>query len=152
MERVFGPSSWMPCLLGAALMMLAPLASATVLAGRFDDPANAALVGSDLGSPEFANDNEMANNVALYVFNVPVMGLVSVQSAGYAAGGADPYFSLFLVSDINATFVDSNYAQAFSAGGDFLYSVSRSKCALTAALAATAERLRAGSRRCAVRG
>jgi hypothetical protein len=122
MERTVMTTRWKCRLLGALLMVLAPLASATVLAGRFDDLANAALVGSDLGGPEFANDDDVANNVALYAFSVPVTGVVSVQSAGYAAGGADPYFSLFLVSDIGTTFIDSNYAQAFSTGGDFLYS------------------------------
>lgn len=35
------------------------------------------------------------------------------------AGGVDPYFSLFSGSGPAATFVDSNYGQAFSTGGDF---------------------------------
>lgn len=94
-----------------------------LLAGRFDDPGNAALVGSDLGSPSFADDQTVANNVALYAFGLAARGVVTIHSNGYVAGGTDPYFSLFMASGADASFIASNYAQAFSSGGDFLYSV-----------------------------
>jgi len=109
-------------LLGTALTAFSIAVAAEVLTGRLDDPTNSALVGSDLGNPGFADDSDVANNLAVYAFNLPMAGVVSVESTGYAAGGTDPYFSLFLVSGLGARFVDSNYAQAFSTGGDFLYS------------------------------
>lgn len=113
---------WKSMLLGAVLVTLGSLASAEIVYGRFNDPINIALVGSDLGSPGFADDGAVANNVALYGFTVPMAGRVTIQSTGFVAGGVDPYFSLFLGSGASATFVDSNYVQAFSTGGDFLYS------------------------------
>jgi hypothetical protein len=61
-----------------------------LLAGRFDDPGNAALVGSDLGSPSFADDQTVANNVALYAFGLAARGVVTIHSNGYVAGGTDP--------------------------------------------------------------
>lgn len=108
-------------LLGTLCLWVAASASATTLAGRFDDGANAALVGSDLLQPRFDSPFEIANNVALYAFSVPVAGLVGITSFGFALGGADPYMTLFAGSSGTATFLDSNYAQAFSVGGDFTY-------------------------------
>jgi hypothetical protein len=95
---------------------------ATTLSGNLGDLANSALVGSDLGAPSFADDAAIANNVALYTFNIADNGLVSLVSTGFAAGGIDPYFGLFSGSGASATFLDSNYTQAFSTGGDFSYS------------------------------
>lgn len=94
-------------------------AATVTLRGYFDDPANTALVGYDLGPPLFGDDWEIANNVALYPLSVPIAGLVTFTSYGYAAGGADPYFTLFQGNGAAATFLGSNYAQAFSTGGDF---------------------------------
>jgi hypothetical protein len=91
------------------------------LAGNLGDPGNAALVGSDLGAPDFTDDNAIANNVALYTFYVPRDGSVSVVSTGFAAGGVDPYFSLFSGTGATAAFFDSNYAQATTTGGDFTW-------------------------------
>ena len=109
-------------LAGAALFALATAAGATTtLSGNLGDPGNAALVGSDLGPPDFTDDNAVANNVALYVFTVNHAGTVSVVSTGFAAGGVDPYFSLFAGSGASATFVDSNNAQATTTGGDFTW-------------------------------
>ncbi len=113
--------SWKSGLLGAALMAFASLAPAAILAGRFSDPANTALVGSDLGSPGFADANTIANNVALYGLTLHAKGQITIQSTGFAAGGADPYFSLFRGLGGGAQFIASNYAQAFSTGGDFVY-------------------------------
>lgn len=48
--------------------------------------------------------------------------MVSIQSTGFGAGGADPYFTLFQGSGQTATVLASNYTQAFSTGGDFNYS------------------------------
>ncbi len=106
----------------AVLALAAATSSAATLAGRLDDPGNAALVGSDLGAADFTDELAVANNVALYGFTVGTGGLVSIVSTGFAAGGVDPYFSLFAGSGASATFLDSNFAQAFSTGGDFSYS------------------------------
>jgi PEP-CTERM motif len=109
-------------LVGALLALAALAASAQTFSGRFDDPLNTALVGSDLGAPSFVDEFAVANNVALYTFDVAVAGAVTITSTGFAAGGADPYFTLFRGNDSSATFVDSNFAQAFSTGGDFVFS------------------------------
>jgi len=109
-------------LLGLMLLLLASAASAQTFSGRFDDATNTALVSSDLSAPSFVDDLAVANNVALYAFNVAFAGTVTVLSTGFAGGGADPYFTLFRGADSTASFVDSNFTQAFSTGGDFAYS------------------------------
>jgi len=106
-------------LAAGALTLASTLAGATTLAGNLGDPGNAALVGSDLGAPDFTDANAIADNVALYTFNVTVAGTVSIVSTGFAGGGVDPYFTLFDGSGNTATFHDSNYAQAITTGGDF---------------------------------
>ena len=83
-------------------------AGTVTLSGFLNDHLNAALVGSNLLTPLFGNDNEIANNVALYPLSVPVAGIVSFDSNGYAAGGAEPYFTLFQGTGPAATFLDSN--------------------------------------------
>ena len=105
---------------GATLALAATLAAATTttLAGNLGDSGNAALVGSDLGAPDFSDDNAIADNVALYTFMVTVPGTVDIVSTGFAAGGVDPYFTLFAGGDGTATFVDSNYDDA---DGDFTW-------------------------------
>ena len=112
-------------LAGLALVASAWVGQATaatqVFAGRLDDPGNPALVGSDLGAALFGTPGDVANNVALYNVVVAAAGPVSVVSTGFAAGGADPYFSLFLTTLGGDLFVDSNFVQAFSTGGDFSY-------------------------------
>jgi hypothetical protein len=111
----------------AALLICAAAAAATstaqtvVLAGRLDDAANGALVGPDLGAPAFASPQAVANNVALYPLLVTLTGPVTIRSTGFAAGGIDPYFTLFDGASPAATFLDSNGAQAFSTGGDFTW-------------------------------
>ena len=106
---------------GAALALAATLAAATTtLAGNLGDSGNAALVGSDLGAPDFTDDNAVANNVALYTFST-YAGTVSIVSTGFAGGGVDPYFTLFSGSGATAVFYDSNYTQAFDTGGDFTW-------------------------------
>lgn len=109
---------------GAAMMMLALTAHAQTqtFSGRLDNASNAALVGSDLGAPSFASDYDIANNVALFAISVPVAGTVTITSTGFSTGGVDPYFSLFSGATAAATFLASNYLQAFSTGGDFVYS------------------------------
>lgn len=108
---------------GATLALAATLAAAgtTTLAGNLGDSSNAALVGSDLGVPDFTDDNAIADNVALYSFTMTVPGEVDIVSTGFAAGGVDPYFTLFAGGDDTATVYDSNYVQAFSTGGDFAW-------------------------------
>ena len=95
-------------------------AAVVTFSGYFNDSGNAALKGSDLGPAQFIDDWAIANNVALYPLSVPFSGNVVFDSNGFAAGGADPYFTLFAGSGNSATFLGSNYDQAFSTGGDFL--------------------------------
>jgi hypothetical protein len=83
-------------------------AGTITLSGFLNDNLNAALVGSNLLPPLFGNDDEIANNVALYSLSVPVAGNVSFDSNGHAAGGAEPYFTLFQGAGNSATFLDSN--------------------------------------------
>jgi hypothetical protein len=109
-------------------------ATITTYSGFVNVPANAALVGSDLGPALFGNDNEIANNVALYNMLVPVSGTVDFVSKGFAAGGVDPYFTLFQGSGNSATFLGSNYDQAFSTGGDFTLSYALAAGTYTVAL------------------
>ncbi|MDR3371997.1 DVUA0089 family protein [Rhodoferax sp.] len=92
--------------------------------GYLNDPANTALVGSDLGMAQFADDYAIANNVALYSINLTAPRAVSFISFGYSSGGIDPYFTLFSGGAGAATFVGSNYDQAFTTGGDFSLSYS----------------------------
>jgi hypothetical protein len=95
-------------------------AASLTFSGFLNDPGNGALRGSDVmpSPPSFTDDWEIANNVAVHAFNLPVAGLVSFDSQGFAAGGADPYFTLFAGSDDSATVAGSNYGQPVA--GDFL--------------------------------
>ena len=109
-------------LAGIALALAASMAGAATLSGNLGDSGNGALVGSDLGAPDFTDANSIADNVALYTFTVTHGGTVGIVSTGFAGGGVDPYFTLFTGSGSSATFLDSNYAQATSTGGDFTWS------------------------------
>ena len=93
----------------AATFCSSAVAAGLVFGGDFNDPANTALMGSDLGPALFGDDWEIANNVALYDLTVPADGFVNFNSVGYAAGGAEPYFTLFAGTGAAATFLDSNY-------------------------------------------
>ena len=114
-------------LAAAALVAMAATASAgtTVYSGNLGDVTNSALVSGAndaayLAAPDPA---DVANNVALYTFNVTLAGAVSIASTSFAAGGVDPYFTLFTGSGPAATFLDSNYNQAvLGSGGDFSWS------------------------------
>lgn len=118
-----GPAAMVLGLLMTVICSLLPSgpadAASVTLSGYFNDSGNSALVGSDLGPALFGDDWEIANNVALYALSVPVAGNVTFDSNGFAAGGADPYFTLFQGNGTGATFLGSNYDQAFSTGGDF---------------------------------
>jgi hypothetical protein len=107
-------------LAATTLALVSTLAGATTHAGNLGDAGNGALVGSDLGAPDFTDENAVANNVALYTF-ATATGAVSIVSTGFAGGGVDPYFTLFSGSGASATFYDSNYLQATSTGGDFAW-------------------------------
>lgn len=99
-------------------------ADVVTFGGNLGDPANAALVASDLSAPRFADDLDTANNVALHTLHVAVGGNVSFASTGFAAGGVDPYFTLFIGTDpATATVLDSNYLNATTLGGDFTIDV-----------------------------
>ena len=111
------------CLLAGSLAT-ADAASIT-LSGFLNDPGNGALRGSGIAPspPAFIDEFDVANNVAVYAFTVPVGGTVTFDSNGVAAGGADPYFTLFTGGGDSATVLGSNYDQAFfGGGGDFLLS------------------------------
>ena len=113
---------WKSTLMATVLCAVGAAASAQVFSGRFDDPLNAALVASNLGAAQFVDEFAIANNLALYDLSVPLSGMVTIASTGFASGGADPYFSLFAGWGDTATFVASNYDTAFSSGGDFSFS------------------------------
>lgn len=132
--------SGLPTCLALALLCIAPQASAAdyTFSGRLDDAGNTALAGSDLGSPQFVTNGAIANNVALYTFNVAASGAVSFTSLGFAGGGVDPYFSLFSGSGNAAGFLGSNSIQAFSTGGDFAFSFALSPGDYTIALSSFA--------------
>jgi hypothetical protein len=110
------------------LAMLAPSVCSADLftfSGFVNSPANTALIGSAAwaGStppaPDFTDDFAIANNVAIYGLTVLTAGNVNFLSKGFAAGGVDPYFTLFSGFGDTATFLGSNFAQAFTTGGDF---------------------------------
>jgi hypothetical protein len=94
-------------------------AQSVTLSGYLNNSGNTALVGSDLGSPLFADDFEIANNVAIYVISLSEPGTINVASKGFAAGGVDPYFTLFQGTGNSAPVIGSNFTQSFSTGGDF---------------------------------
>jgi hypothetical protein len=107
-------------LLLAGLATHATASYAVTFSGYVNDPANPALVHSGLGPALFGDDFEIANNVALHTFSVAAAGNVIFDSNGFDAGGIDPYFTLFAGTGPTATFLASNYDQAFTTGGDFL--------------------------------
>lgn len=107
-------------LLLAGLATHAAASYAVTFSGYVNDAANPALVHSDLGPALFGDDFEIANNVALHTFSVAAPGNFNFDSNGFAAGGIDPYFTLFSGTGPTATFLASNYDQAFDTGGDFL--------------------------------
>ena len=90
-------------------------ASTLTFQGKLDDASNGALVWSDLGTAQFDNLNDIANNVAIYSLSVTQAGTFKFDSSNLP-GGVDPYFSLFSGSGNSAMFLDSNY---FSTGADF---------------------------------
>jgi PEP-CTERM motif len=94
-------------------------AAVITFSGFLDDPSNPYLLGSDLGPALFGSDFDIANNVAIYELVVEQEGAATFESTGFAAGGADPYFTLFSGTGPGATFLLSNFATAFSTGGDF---------------------------------
>ncbi len=109
-------------ILSIALMILtAGIAQADTVTfkGFLNDTGNAALVSSDLSPASFIDDNAIANNVAIYDLTIPFAGNVRFLSLGFGQGGGDPYFTLFSGTGSAATFLGSNYDQAFSTGGDF---------------------------------
>lgn len=110
--------------LGLAVIAGPVFAGVTTLSGKLDDSTNTALVASDLGPALFSDDWDTANNVALYALNVAVDGSVKFTSTGFAAGGIDPYVTLFSGTDrASATFRESNYLNATTVGGDFTLDV-----------------------------
>ena len=123
---------------GIALASCATAATAVTFSGRLDDPANAALVASNMGPAQFATLGDVANNLALYDLLVAVGGPVTVQSTGFGTGGVDPYFTLFSGTGGTATFLDSNFTQTFATGGDFNYVATLAAGSYTLALGAFA--------------
>jgi hypothetical protein len=122
MRRCFSP--FWACALLCALPFLSFAGTVTV-SGYLNDPANLYLIGSDLWAdantppaPSFTDDYAVANNVALYLISFAAPSTVSFVTHGFLAEGIDPYFTIFSGGDGTATFLDSNYVQAFSTGGD----------------------------------
>jgi hypothetical protein len=115
-------------------------AGTITLSGFLNDPASAFLVGPGVSPdpPLFGDDFEIANNTALHPISVPVAGLVTFTSLGFAAGGVDPYFTLFSGIGSGATFVGSNFTEAFSTGGDFSLTFSLAAGNYTVAMGAFA--------------
>jgi hypothetical protein len=107
-------------------------AATFTFSGKLDDADNAALHSSDLSTPSFADVYAVANNVALYRFDVTTAGTVVFKTSDGAAG-VDPYFSLFKGVSNAATFVDSNY---FLPHGDFTMSMTLAAGSYTLALGA----------------
>lgn len=102
-----------------ALTLAGGMAQAAVetLSGRLDDATNTALIGSWGAPPVFTADPlDSSENVALYNFTLAASQTVRFESQGYAAGGIDPYVSLFSGTGGPATFVRSFSG---SAVGDF---------------------------------
>ena len=102
-------------------------AASITLSGYVADPLNAALIGSDAWagavppSPLFGDDFEIDDNVALHEIVLVTGGMTTFESLGFGLGGIDPYFSLFAGGGAGATFVGSNWDDAFFGdGGDFL--------------------------------
>lgn len=96
------------------------LAGVVTLSGALGDAANTALAASDLGSAQFSDEWATANNVALYELHLLAGGSVRFNSTGFALGGIDPYVSLFNGIDrASATFLESNFLNASTVGGDF---------------------------------
>ncbi len=124
MPHIARTAPWV--LMGVIELMAAGASHAqtVVYSGRLDDPGNAALTSSSGSAAAFGNAQDVANNVALYALNMPIAGLLSIVSTGFASGGIDPYFTIFKGNGVASTFVDSNDVQAFSTGGDFSYSAS----------------------------
>ena len=112
---------WNGSLVASLLALSTGLCGAATLGGNLGDPTNPALVGSDLGAPLFDTPDDIADNVAIYQVVVPTDGELEIVSTGFAAGGIDPYFTLFSGAGTTATFFASNYDQAFSTGGDFVF-------------------------------
>ncbi len=109
--------------------MLASICSAGSVSykGYLNDNADAALIGSGQWSspttapaPLSGNDGDIANNLALIHLSYTATTSVTFTSHGFAAGGVDPYFSLFAGNDGTATLLGSNYTQAWTTGGDFI--------------------------------
>jgi hypothetical protein len=97
------------CVAAAVPLLVSTTAEAAVISGFFNDSGNSALVWRDLGLPSFANDAEIAQNVAVFELTVTTAGTFTFTSAGFAAGGAEPYFSIFSGNGNAATFLDSNF-------------------------------------------
>jgi len=125
-------------LLLAGLATHAAVSNSASFSGFLNDAGNPALVYSDLGAALFGDDSEIANNVALHTFSIAAPLTASFDSNGFDAGGVDPYFTLFAGSGGTATFLASNYDQAFSTGGDFLISLALAAGDYTIALGAFA--------------
>src|SRR5690242_18127201 len=89
--------------LSIALSAQSAFADAITLSGSLADSTNTKLKAADLGAALFGTDNEIANNVAIYLLTINQPGIVTFKSTGFALGGIDPYFSLFEGAGIGAS-------------------------------------------------
>ena len=88
-------------------------ASALTLSGYFNASGNPALFASDgyldMQAARFGGDDEIARNVAIYTMTVSTAGTFSFDSLGFAALGAEAYFTIFEGAGGDAAFLDSSY-------------------------------------------
>jgi len=133
-------------LLAGALVTLGGSANAAVisLAGHLDDPGDPLLIGADPWAPlppapVFTSDPwDSINNVVVYTFALADATPVRFRTFSFGLGGIDPYFSLFNGSGGTAVFLESNYVQAFSTGGDIDMTFNLAAGSYTTALSAFA--------------
>jgi hypothetical protein len=127
----------------AGLLMITSAAGATTvsLTGHLSDPSDPRIIGPDpsgAGAIFTADPLDSTNNVVIYSFQVTTPSPVQFQTQSFALGGIDPYFSLFTGTGDSAAFLDSNFSQAFSTGGDIDLTISLGVGMYTAALSAFA--------------
>jgi hypothetical protein len=118
--------TWIAVLSFAFLVRVAEASPLLTVSGFLNDPSNPNLVGSFRApeAPLFGSDVDIADNVAVYALTSLAPDTVTFESKGFAVAGVDPYFTRFMGgSPAAATFLASNYAQAFLTRGDFVVSV-----------------------------
>lgn len=76
------------------------------------------LVGSRLGPAQFGSPVDVADNVALHAFTITTADPDDLTRTGVSVGGIDPCVTIFCGLGAGATFLASNFVNAFRVGGD----------------------------------